>query len=93
MRPNLGREGRDPEELGQCPNFHRFFFLRLPLSDIVICYRIFHDLKFPVLLISYQVLISGEIDIAGTGSCSCHVSCHVGHLFEVPEAEEQHYFR
>ena len=27
---NLVMEGRDPEELGQCPNFHQFF-LRLPL--------------------------------------------------------------
>ena len=26
MPPNIGREGRDPEELGQCPNFHQFFF-------------------------------------------------------------------
>ena len=32
MRPNLGREGRDPEELGQCPNFHRIYFLKASLS-------------------------------------------------------------
>ena len=28
MCPNLGREGKDPEELGQCPNFYRILFLK-----------------------------------------------------------------
>ena len=32
MRPNLGREGRDPPELGKCPNFHRIVFLKASLS-------------------------------------------------------------
>ena len=32
MRPNLGREGMDPEELGQCPNFHLIYFFKASLS-------------------------------------------------------------
>ena len=35
MRPNLGKEERDPEELGQCPNFHRICFWRFPLTFMV----------------------------------------------------------
>ena len=35
MRPNLGREGRDPEELGQCPNFHQIHFFKASLMVYV----------------------------------------------------------
>ena len=35
MRPNLGGEGRDPSQLGQCPNFNRIWVLKASL--IIIC--------------------------------------------------------
>ena len=33
MRQNLGREGRDPEELGQCPNYERNFILKASIGS------------------------------------------------------------
>ena len=38
MHPNYSREGRDPEELGLCPNFDQIYFWRLPLIfSIYLC--------------------------------------------------------
>ena len=35
MRPNLGSEGRDPGQLGQCPNFHHLLVLKASLSFLL----------------------------------------------------------
>ena len=34
MRPNLGGEGRDPGQLGQCPDSHRLLVLKASLIII-----------------------------------------------------------
>ena len=53
MCPNLGRVGRDPGQLGQCPIFHRL----LVLKDSLICaskmnFKIFHHFY---LFLSVQI--------------------------------------
>ena len=48
MRPNLGGEGRDPRQLGQCSNFNRIWVLKASLNNnyLFCLYLFFCELKF-----------------------------------------------
>ena len=36
MRPNLGRVGRNPGQLGQCPNSHNLLVLKASLTLLIL---------------------------------------------------------
>ena len=48
MRPNLGGEGRDPRQLGQCSNFNRIWVLKASLNNnyLFCLYFFFCELKY-----------------------------------------------
>ena len=95
MRPSLGREGRDPEELGQCPNFHRIYFLKASLCKQVVQAKKLWLLPQKVQLTSSHTSCMESCEVlqcAWQEYCFCWMFLHTFHSGWSLSAQPEYYY-